>query len=483
MRTQRDSVSSTSNPFGTNVFSIPDLTTINQNGVNNPSTEFDIFKGVSFYCGQLVSQEENCCFNHQLGLPEKLDKLHPIYDYELNVIKAIEEHNNIWIKKSRGIGITELVLRYIAWKIVSGNELNNKKVMLVSGTHILHIHDVKTRLQNLFRKNFPFLQFESKFNELRIKDTTVMIFPSRNVKDLRGYDNVAFLFIDEADMFDQSVNDELLHAIVAYEEKSDAKTIMVSTPNRPGGLFEKIERDPNSKYHKIILTYEVGLGKIYNEQEILKKKHEAEFPREYMGLYLGKVGNCFSPYQIDKCIELGEKYKSLPINHFVSHSLGLDPAFGGGSRTALVLVEHLKELDKVRVIYSKEFEVYPSPDEIVSEVFRISRETQNTWVYVDGSARSLITELKIAFNENINYAKTEDVPLHMNRIIPINFAGEGKALLQNLYSLVSNEYLCIPREHEKVIISLKSAIAKEYSLNKEQSSYNDTLDGLRLSCR
>jgi hypothetical protein len=449
-----------------------DLLRLGHFDTNNPSTEFDIFKGKSFLQ-----------FNELIGLPVKLGKEHPIYDYELDIVKAIEEHNNIWIKKARGIGVTELILRYLTWKIVSTNELDNKKIMLVSGTFVQHAHDVKVRMENLFRRKFPLLQLESKFTDLIIKSTDVKIFPSRNVKDLRGYDNVAFLFIDEADMFDQSVNDELLHAIIAYEEKSGAKTIMVSTPNRPGRLFESIERDPNSKYHKMVLTYEVGLDKIFDRAEILKKRNEPEFGREYCGLYLGKVGNTFSSYMVDRCVKLAEQYKNTPTNNFVSHSLGLDPAFGSGSRTALVLVEHLEEFDKIIVRYSKEFEVYPTPAEIVSEVFRICRETPNTWVYVDGSARSLIAELKIAFNENINYKNTEDVPLHNNRIIPINFMKENKKLLQNLYSLVSNEYLCIPQSMEKVIISLKSAVSKENSLDKTQSSYNDTLDALRLACR
>jgi hypothetical protein len=34
---------------------------------------------------------------------------------------------------------------------------------------------------------------------------------------------------------------------------------------------------------------------------------------------------------------------------------------------------------------------------------------------------------------------------------------------------------------EKLIISLRTAQAKEYSLDKEQTSYDDLLDGLRLS--
>ena len=58
--------------------------------------------------------------------------------------------------------------------------------------------------------------------------------PSRNVKDLRGYTDVSYLFIDEADYFELSVNNELLHSITAYEEKSNCTTIMARTPNRPG---------------------------------------------------------------------------------------------------------------------------------------------------------------------------------------------------------------------------------------------------------
>jgi len=35
-------------------------------------------------------------------------------------------------------------------------------------------------------------------------------------------------------------------------------------------------------------------------EQILKKIHEPEFPREYQGLYLGKVGNLFTQNQISE---------------------------------------------------------------------------------------------------------------------------------------------------------------------------------------
>jgi hypothetical protein len=49
--------------------------------------------------------------------------------------------------------------------------------------------------------------------------------------------------------------------------------------------------------------------------------------------------------------------------------------------------------------------------------------------------------------------------------------------------MVSKGYLAIPSKYEKLITSLRTAYAREYSLDKEQTSYNDLLDGLRLSLK
>jgi hypothetical protein len=41
----------------------------------------------------------------------------------------------------------------------------------------------------------------------------------------------------------------------------------------------------------------------------------------------------------------------------------------------------------------------------------------------------------------------------------------------------------MPKQFDKLIIILKTAYAKEYSLEKEQTSYSDSLDALRLACK
>ena len=113
------------------------------------------------------------------------------------------------------------------------------------------------------------------------------------------------------------------------------------------------------------MDYNYGLGRIYTIEEIEKAKLSPGFDREYGLQYLGKIGNIFSPLQIDKIIELGEQYSldKIPTNDYTLHSVGVDFGFSS-SATAIVLTEFLKEERKIRVIYSQEFEK-ANPKDIV----------------------------------------------------------------------------------------------------------------------
>lgn len=79
---------------------------------------------------------------------------------------------------------------------------------------------------------------------------------------------------------------------------------MVSTPNAPEGLFERIEKEPESTclYERILLDYTYGFGRIYTEVEIRAAKASPSFGREYNLKYLGKVGNVFHTLDIEAAI-------------------------------------------------------------------------------------------------------------------------------------------------------------------------------------
>lgn len=53
----------------------------------------------------------------------------------------------------------------------------------------------------------------------------------------------------------------------------------------------------------------------------------------------------------------------------------------------------------------------------------------------------------------------------------------------NLHAVISKSYLAIPEEHDKLLTSLRIAYASELNLKKEQTSYSDLLDGLRLALK
>lgn len=69
------------------------------------------------------------------------------------------------------------------------------------------------------------------------------------------------------------------------------------------------------------------------------------------------------------------------------------------------------------------------------------------------------------------------------KVLPVNFATEHKNMLSHLHMLINKEYLAIPQAYEKLIISLRTAYAREYSLDKELTSYSDSIDALRLACK
>ena len=149
----------------------------------------------------------------------------------------------------------------------------------------------------------------------------------------------------------------------------------------------------------------------------------------------------------------------------------------------MVLTEFLKEESKIRILYAEEFE-QANPQDIVDLCFNLYRKHWNTWFWVDGSNRSFVNLMKVAFNESLSWESSKQGPNpEAWKVLPVNFATEQKQMLAHLHMLVNKEYLAIPEQYDKLIISLRTAYAKEYSLEKEQTSYSDSLDALRLACK
>ena len=69
------------------------------------------------------------------------------------------------------------------------------------------------------------------------------------------------------------------------------------------------------------------------------------------------------------------------------------------------------------------------------------------------------------------------------KIRPVNFSKEHRNMLSNLHAMISKSYLAIEDKHDTLLTSLRTAYAKELDLDKNQTSYSDLLDALRLALK
>jgi hypothetical protein len=91
---------------------------------------------------------------------------------------------------------------------------------------------------------------------------------------------------------------------------------MVSTPNAPEGLFERIEKEQESTclYKRILFndTYEVGKTYIANEIDAAEASPSSE--REYNQKYLGLIGTVFHIKDIEAVIERGKTLRETKMD-------------------------------------------------------------------------------------------------------------------------------------------------------------------------
>jgi hypothetical protein len=87
----------------------------------------------------------DCCFNHIIGLPQRDGVDKPLYDYEKITFDSLVTQNgninrsnkkHLWIKKATGLGISEFMLRFMAWLCLKDNALSGSQMCIVTGPRI-----------------------------------------------------------------------------------------------------------------------------------------------------------------------------------------------------------------------------------------------------------------------------------------------------------------------------------------------------------
>jgi hypothetical protein len=219
----------------------------------------------------------NCCFNHIIGLPikERIEK--PLFDYEKLLYDSLLEndyysnnqnqtfkHKHLWVKKSTGLGVTEFFLRLMTWLCLRNDDYKNSQMCVVTGPNIDIAITLIKRMKALFEPRLHVI-FDSKETVLELNGCTIEAYPSNHIDAYRALENPKFILIDEGDFFRRGEQEDVRHVSERYIAKSDPYIVMVSTPNSPDGLFERIEKEAENTclYKRLFLDYTYGIGKIY----------------------------------------------------------------------------------------------------------------------------------------------------------------------------------------------------------------------------
>ncbi len=226
-----------------------------------------------------------CCFNHQIGLP-----LHPVtlqqmglMPYQYEFVRHIPEKRNrlIHINKSRQIGVTELVLRVLAFHCF--HKYKGGKIMIIAGTREDTAAKIMARFKQLF-KNISWTVVEDTHKLiLRLANGTVVEALPSNSDAIRGDTKIRAVFVDEAAHFKLKDDSVVMDAIrpIIFTNKSDL--FLVSTPNGRRGFFYDISREEN-EYLKLYFDYKMAINWIYTQEDIDRElqRKEIDVEQEYM---------------------------------------------------------------------------------------------------------------------------------------------------------------------------------------------------------
>ena len=422
---------------------------------NEDSVDFPQYRGMTFE-------------QFWKALPRKLE----YFDYERELFEILNSRKKLWVKKATGLGITEFFTRWIAWNCLKDNEWRDKQIdvsaVIITGANQDLTNKVIGRIKGLFDH-----EFKTKESLVILNGCKIEAFPTNHLSPARGL-NPRIVLLDEGDFFPERYQDESRTIAERYIPKTNPTIAMVSTPNLPGGLFERMEEEyehltesqRKDFYVMKHMNYEVGLGKVFNQADIDVARLSPSFEREYNLKYGFGIGDIFEG--VDSVIS---EY-DLELTGEKCGIYG-DPAFGSSSFG--VLGAEVRD----STLYVTECYEYPraSPSSMLDLMADLAHK-YNDNVKIDSAHPGFIRDLE-----------ERGIPA-----LPINFGlqirDHESANVQSLRSkmtinasqMVKNGRVRIHPNHTKLISQLRSAqFDKKGGVDKEELNF-DVGDCFLMAC-
>jgi hypothetical protein len=172
--------------------------------------------------------------------------------------------------------------------------------------------------------------------------------------------------------------------------------------------------------------------------------------------------------------------------------MGLDPGYGS-SPFAIVITQFRDGY--IEVLYAEEYD-RALQNEIIELVIRLNNKHHIGRILVDASNAGFLSSLKqqIGDYDYKSYVQNDRVITNIYdsrlrqcssniKVLPVNFGTIHGEMLFHVNTILSARRLRIHPSFTKLITSLRTAqvVNDKWSLDKEQTYYDDILDSFRLS--
>jgi late competence protein required for DNA uptake (superfamily II DNA/RNA helicase) len=125
-----------------------------------------------------------------LDYPQKDSVDKPLYDYEKIIFDSLVTHDgnkHLWIKKATCLGVSEFMLRFMAWLCLRDNALTGSQMCIVTGPRIDLAIALIDRMKKLFASSKGIAAtFDTKETVIELNGVKVEAFPSHHLDAMRG---------------------------------------------------------------------------------------------------------------------------------------------------------------------------------------------------------------------------------------------------------------------------------------------------------
>lgn len=462
--------------------------------------------------------EDACCFHHFLGLEEKHGDYKVPHPGLIKCFRDWDEHQACVVWKFGGMAVTTSGEFYLPHRAIASQNVSvkNSKIGVVVGPRMRLASEMLDSIREKFRRKQG-IEFKGNSTEIQFPPPNrvmLEVFPSNvHISAIRGQKNMSIIWFDECDFIFKEQIRQMLDALRRYILKSRVKIIMVSTPNKPDHMLDRIQREYAHLYY--IQKYDVetwGIPWCYTREEVDLAKKDPSFPREFMCQLLGNEGNVFMPAWINNAFAQGLEGCKLHkhLEGFYPHriedpiledpaimqyldpsynmpiypkGIGVDPAHG--SSDYAICITAVKD-GFIDVVYAKKFR-RSSPKRMTQLVKDLATIYRSNKIHIDGNASGAVTDLKIEFHEDNrenlyeNLTVFRDPDIQRYKVVPVNFRAMTRQLLQYAAYLVDKGRVRIHPIFRDLRVAMETATAKDYLLDKEETVYDDLLESFELS--